>query len=96
MGQTIRSDVGSWGSVRESLWGGVEGYASFVPQRIHAAIPTAGSADHDGRIAVAISAALSSFVDLVQDDVGLTERIHDALQEADAGAAASLGGGGGI
>ncbi|MDO4797371.1 MAG: hypothetical protein Q4A01_05035 [Coriobacteriales bacterium] len=93
MGQTIVSDAHGWGSVRESLWGGVQEYGSFTPMNIYAALPTAGSADHDGRIAQAARSGLTSFVELVQQDADLTQRIHDALQETDAHAAASLAGG---
>ena len=93
MGQEIKSSAHAWGSIQESLWGGVDAYCTFSPQRLHGAIPTAASSDHDGRICSAIRSALSSFRELVEADVEATRGIQAALEGADNQVAASLGAG---
>lgn len=95
VGTQIVSNANAWASVEASLWGGVESYCAFNPQRIHGAIPTAASADHDGRIGTLVRSMLSSYLELMCSDVETTRRMHAAFQSTDEGMAASFGVGAG-
>lgn len=90
----IQTDLQTIGTIEANLWGDVDDYCAFCAQNLSSVMPTAGAAEHDGRIVGQLKAALSSFHSLVQTDADQVRGIHTTMQKADEAIARGLASGG--